>query len=172
MISTLEKQGSEMSAILSDCRKYRYKLYRDVDMFGDKVIAFFGINPSTADESTDDPTVRKMRGFGERNNCKRFIIANVFAFRATDVNELATAIDPKGPDNQKHILDVIGEANILVPCWGSRDKIPKSLHKYLDEFLETLLASGKPVYCFGKTVSGDPKHPLMLGYDTELVALD
>jgi len=161
-----------MSALLSDCRQYRYKLYRDVDIAGDKVIAYFGINPSTADESIDDATVRKWRGFSERNNGTRFIVANVFAYRATDVNELAETSNPEGPDNKRHVLDVINEADILVPCWGSRGKIPKSLHYKLDDFLKLLTDSGKPVLCLGKTKSGDPKHPLMLGYDTALVKWD
>ena len=158
-----------MSAILSDCRNYRYKLYRDVDMCGDKIIAYFGINPSTADETEDDATVRKWRGFSERNNGKRFIVANVFAFRATDVNELSTVKDPQGPENIQHVMDVINEADILIPCWGNRSKIPKVLHDDLDSFLALLIKSGKPVLCFGKTASGDPKHPLMLGYATKLV---
>ncbi|MDQ9094216.1 DUF1643 domain-containing protein [Pseudoalteromonas haloplanktis] len=158
-----------MLAELSTCRTYRYKLYRDVNMLGDKVIAFFGVNPSTADESTDDATVRKWRGFTERAKGKRFIVGNVFGYRATDVNELAKVRDPAGLENQKHILDVIDEADILVPCWGSRKNLPKELWGNLDNFMSMLLLSGKPVYCFGKTASGDPKHPLILGYNTELV---
>ncbi len=59
--------------------------------------------------------------------------------------------------------------DVLVPCWGSRTKLPKSLHVHLDRLLEQLVASGKPVLAFGVTGSGDPKHPLMLGYSTKLV---
>ncbi|MFH7094285.1 hypothetical protein ACHWI2_17055, partial [Klebsiella pneumoniae] len=64
---------------------------------------------------------------------------------------------------------IIRDADVLVPCWGSRTKLPKSLHVHLDRLLEQLVASGKPVLAFGVTGSGDPKHPLMLGYSTKLV---
>ena len=158
-----------VSAILSDCRKYRYKLYREVDRFGDKVFAYFGINPSTADETADDATVRKWKGFTERNGGERFIVANVFAYRSTNVNELASINDPQGPENKRYVMEVIKEANVLIPCWGSRFKLPKNLHDEIDDFLQLLIDSGKPVLCFGKTASGDPKHPLMLGYDTKLI---
>jgi hypothetical protein len=54
---------------------------------------------------------------------------------------------------------------------GVRSKVPKELHAELDSFMELLIESGKPVLCFGKTASGDPKHPLMLGYATRLVKI-
>ncbi len=158
-----------MSAILSSCRKFRYRLTRDVNKSGKVTIAYFGINPSTADEKKDDPTVRRWRGFTERNNGVKFIIGNVFAFRATDVGELARAEDPVGPENMLHIDGIISEADILVPCWGSRNKLPRELWGHLDMFVDKLNCSGKPVKCFGKTVSNDPKHPLMLSYDTPFI---
>ncbi|WP_232056561.1 DUF1643 domain-containing protein [Pseudoalteromonas sp. A25] len=97
------------------------------------------------------------------------MVGNVFGYRATNVKELATVMDPIGSENFTHISDVIAEADILVPCWGSRTKLPKELRENLDNFMEMLIQSDKPVYCFGKTASQDPKHPLMLSYDTKLV---
>jgi len=158
-----------MTAILSKCRRYRYQLRREVDMFSDQVYAYFGINPSTADENVDDATVRRWIGFTERFNGRCFIVGNAFAYRATDVNKLASAIDPVGPDNNKNIMDIIDQADILVPCWGSKNKIPKKLHSRLDEVMCLLKESGKPVKSFGFTGSGDPKHPLMLSYKTKLI---
>ena len=150
---------------------YRYRLDRNVDLLGDKVVAYFGVNPSTADENIDDATVRKWRGFSQRLQANRFIVGNVFAYRATDVSQLACAEDAIGPDNPMHLKSIIAEADILVPCWGSRNKLPEILWPHLDNLLFVLLHSGKPVYCFGKTASQDPKHPLMLGYNTELIKL-
>ena len=63
-----------------------------------KVIAYFGFNPSTADEFIDDATVRKCHGFSRRLHASRFIMGNVFAFRATDVNSLARVEDVIGPE--------------------------------------------------------------------------
>jgi len=160
-------------AVISECGRYRYRLDRHVGGAG-QVAAFFGINPSTADASVDDATVRKWRGFSERQGFSRFIVGNVFAFRATDVRELASAGDPVGEQNRERIFGAFGicqEADVLVPCWGARGKVPKNLWPVIDTFRDRLKATGLPVMCWGLTSSGDPKHPLMLGYDTPLVDL-
>ena len=165
-----------MSAIISPCGLYRYRLERILDVplddggheFRGKVIAFFGVNPSTADAGMDDATVRKWIGFCERWGAQRFIVGNVFAYRSTDVKALATVEDAFGPDIGDHTTAIISEADVLVPCWGNTDKVPPKLRFAFDVLLDALLSSGKPVRHFGLTKSGDPKHPLMLGYDTPL----
>lgn len=156
-----------MSAVISECGLYRYRLDREVQGEG-KVFAFFGVNPSTADASLDDATVRKWRGFALRNGGCRFIVGNVFAYRATDVRKLATVDDPYGPEIGDHIIGIIDEADILVPCWGNTGKVPPALRGAFDTLLDALVTSGKPVMHFGLTKDGDPKHPLMLGYDIPL----
>lgn len=159
-------------AVLSDCGAYRYRLDRHVGA-GDRVFAFFGINPSTADADVDDATVRKWRGFSERLGAVRFIVGNVFAYRATDVGELCSAADPVGPEWRQHMEMIIEEADFLVPCWGARGKLKAPhLRDRLDLMLGSLRGTGKPLMCWGKTASGDPIHPLMLGYKTPLVAFD
>ena len=159
-----------MSAVISDCGAYRYRLDRDVDpLLGGPVYAFFGVNPSTADADIDDATVRKWRGFVSRWGGSRFIVGNVFAFRATDVHELATAADPVGALNHIFITEICSAADIIVPCWGNRDKLPRQLRPLLDKMTNTLRQAGKPVRAFGISKSGDPLHPLMLGYDTTLI---
>lgn len=156
-----------MSAVISECGHYRYRLSREVQSEG-KTFAFFGINPSTADASLDDATVRKWRGFSLRNGARRFLVGNVFSYRATDVNTLAT-VQVEGDEHWPNIFQIIEDADVLVPCWGARGKVPPRLHPYIDDLLNEILSSGKPVLHFGKTSSGDPKHPLMLGYDTPMV---
>ena len=156
------------SAIISHCGMYRYRLDRAVSDSG-PVYAFFGVNPSTADARVDDATVRKWRGFVQRWGGSRFIVGNVFAYRATDVNELATAVDPFGDLIGDHTTEIISEADVLVPCWGNADKVPPRLQFAFDVLMDALVSSGKPVKCFGLTASGDPRHPLMLGYSTPLV---
>lgn len=155
------------SAIISSCGKYRYRLDRTLRASG-PVYAFFGVNPSTADANVDDATVRKWFGFCERWGASRFIVGNVFAYRATDVKALSTVEDPFGDAIGDHTTDIINEADILVPCWGNSSKVPPQLRFAFDVLLDTLLSVGKPVMHFGMTKSGDPKHPLMLAYDTEL----
>ena len=120
-----------MSAIISECGKYRYRLDREIltNLSTGPVYAFFGINPSTADASLDDATVRKWRGFVRQWGGSRFIIGNVFAYRATDVKELALVADPIGMENIPHIIEIAKEADIIVPCWGNRSKLPARLRQ-------------------------------------------
>lgn len=156
-----------MSAILSDDEVYRYVLQRVLQEDG-PIIAFIGVNPSTADAVINDSTVMKWIGFVERWNGGRFLVGNLFAYRATDVKKLATAADPIGPANDRYLSRILAVADLIVPCWGSRDKIPKSLHYRLGQVEQLIRQSGKPVMVFGLTKSSDPKHPLMLPYSTML----
>lgn len=132
------------------------------------VYAFFGVNPSTADASVNDATVRKWIGFTKLWGGSRFIVGNVFGFRAKDVERLAYCADPWGDDNHFHVEQIIAAADILVPCWGARGKLPKKLHKSLDQFAEIFDSIDKPVMTFGRTAGGDPMHPQMLAYKTQL----
>ena len=102
-----------MSAIISPCGHYRYRIDRTVGMNG-PVYAFFGINPSTADASLDDATVRKWIGFTKVWGGSRFIVGNVFAYRSTDVKKLAGVEDPYGDDIGEYISDIIEEADMVL----------------------------------------------------------
>ena len=157
-----------MSAIISDCGLFRYRLERSIAKQG-IVIAFFGVNPSTASAEIEDQTTMKWRGFSKRNGARKYIAGNLFSFRATDVKELAAANDPIGPDNARHIAAIIEDADVLVPCWGNRSKLPKPLRVHMERIGQLIRTAGKPVRTFGLTKSGDPRHTLMLGYDTPLI---
>ena len=174
------------SAIISACDKFRYRLERDIEpseealdlvrMFGPSAgpvpltIAFFGINPSTADAMLDDATVRKWVKFARREDATRIIVGNIFSYRSTDPKNLGRVAKHQGPEHWQHLQQIIDDADMLVPCWGSRDKVPKRLHDEIDLLLGTLLQSEKPLRIFGLTNSADPKHPLFLPDDTPLVA--
>ena len=86
-------EKNAMSAIISDCGFYRYRLDRGAG----RALAIIMVNPSTADAENDDPTIRKVLGFASRLDCSRIIVANKFAYRATDIQELRTARTPLGP---------------------------------------------------------------------------
>lgn len=154
--------------IISECGRFRYFLERLLAHEG-IVVAFIGANPSKAEKTVPDQTDRKWREFGRRMGARSVIYGNPYAYRATDVHELGSAADPIGPDNDKHLRDIMAEADIVVPCWGSRDKIPKRLHDRLSVVRRMLRECGKPIKIFGLSKSGDPLHPLMLSYKTELV---
>lgn len=158
-------------AIISIDGSYRYALSRELEdsiVEEEGTILYVGVNPSTADASVDDATVRKWKGVTRKMGFGRFLVANLFAYRATDVKELKRVEDPVGPDNDWYIEQCISRASVIVPCWGNSSKVPKDLIHRIKEVDDLLLDSGKPVRCFGKTKSGDPKHPLMLPYDTTI----
>lgn len=157
-----------MSAILSECGAYRYRLERGAAGI---TVAYLGVNPSTADHNTDDATVRKWRGFAAGMGASRLIVGNLFAYRATDVRELGRQVDPVGPLNDAHLVDIVLDADIIVACWGSRNKIPPRLRPRLTHVTGLLKKIDRPVYAFGFTADGDPKHPLFLPYSSELVRM-
>jgi hypothetical protein len=159
-----------VSAILSPCGQYRPRLDREIQAEGITVL-LVGVNPSTADATVNDATIRKDMGFGRRLGWARIMKGNVFDWRATDVGELARVPRPVSAANLAHLARMGAEADLIVPCWGRRDKVPRALHYQIDFTLEFLRALGKPLKCFGLTAGGDPLHTLMLGYDTPLVDL-
>ena len=156
------------SAVISDCKFYRYRLDRDVQESG-IVFAFFGVNGSTAGPIEEDQTTLKWRGFTLRNAGRKYIAGNPFGYRARDVRILATIADPVGPENDKHLGEIIAEADVLVPCWGNATKVPGSIRHHIYALADRIVKAGKPVKIFGFTQNGDPQHPLMLGYDTPLI---
>ncbi|MDQ7981943.1 DUF1643 domain-containing protein [Paraburkholderia sp. SARCC-3016] len=160
--------SAESSAVISECGRYRHRLDRAVQASG-IVIAYYGVNGSTAGPIENDQTVKKWIGFTLRNGGRKFIVGNAFGYRATDVKQLALVDDPIGPDNAKYLVEIIAEADLHVPCWGDREKVPRHLRHRFDELEMQLRHSGKPIKIFGLTKGGDPLHPQMLGYSTKLV---
>lgn len=146
---------------------YRYELRRHLEGTGPRY-CFVGVNPSTATDEVDDATVRKWNGFVRRWGGSGYLVVNAFAFRSTDVRGLAEAVDPVGPANNFYIDWAVHEVDVVVPCWGRAGKLPRTLRPRLDETLALLRRSGKPLRCLGYTEDGQPRHPLMLGYDTPL----
>jgi hypothetical protein len=157
-----------VNAEISVDGRYRYRLDRALAETG-IVVAFFGVNPSRADAEIDDPTSRKWKYFARKLGARKYIAGNPFALRSHDVKELAVAVDPIGWMNEWYLQQIIAEADVLVPCWGSRMKLLPALRPKLDNLASMLSASGKPLKIFGLTASGDPKHPLMLSYETPLI---
>ena len=117
------------------------------------------LNPSTANETEDDPTIRRCIGFAKAHGYSRVDVVNVYSFRATDPKDLLKqpAARLTGPDHQRHIDDAVAECAAICVAWGasSRKDLPFDPH-------------GKPVFCLGKTTNGSPRHPLYLPADTKL----
>lgn len=156
-----------MSAIISPCGKFRLRLDRDLEQDG-PVVAIGGVNPSTANAIMNDATIRKDMGFGRRLGWGRIIKFNKFAYRATDVRELAHASDPIGPGNDAIIEEIMREADIVIMAYGPLAKLPKRLRTRWKAVAQIADRLSKTLYCFGTARDGHPLHTLMLGYDTPL----
>ena len=163
-----------MSAILSEDRVYRYTLWRDWPMldgeerqgFGRKraYAMFVGLNPSTADEIQDDPTIRRCVGFANAWGYGALCMTNLFAFRATNPKEMMAAKDPIGPDNDTWIEDSAREAGIIIAAWGKHGHYLKRDEKVIVKFSQILRTDFK---CFGRNKDGSPRHPLYLPKDAK-----
>jgi hypothetical protein len=109
----------EKSATFSQCRKYRYTLWRKWGgLFASGYAMFIGLNPSTADETQDDPTVRRCIGYAKDWGCAGLCMTNLFAFRATFPNDMKIAKDPVGPNNDYVLIDMSKYAGIIIAAWG------------------------------------------------------
>lgn len=146
------------SAVISPCGLYRYTLSR---LWDDELppIAFVGLNPSTADATKDDPTIRRCIAFARRWNCGGLYMLNLFAFRATDPDDMKTASDPVGPENDRYILEIAKECPLVIAAWGTHGGMNRR-DVHVMNLLENSLVS-----CLSKTKDGFPRHPLYVRGD-------
>jgi len=126
------------------------------------------VNPSTANDQMDDATIRKVIGFSNRLGAGWAIVGNKFAFRATDVRDLKAARDPIGPDNDAHLAEIIACAPTVIAAWGPLAKLPKPLRRRWIKVAGLCRQIGRPLMCLGVANDGQPRHPLMLSYDTPI----
>jgi hypothetical protein len=147
-------EGLQRSAGLSDCGRYRYWLRRWWQHGGGdgKVVCFLMLNPSTADSSVDDPTIRRCLGFVRSWGHSVLSVRNLFALRATNPAELRKAADPVGPQGDAALLTA-KTADLVIAAWGAG--VPFGRDRRALELL-----AGKPLYCLGLTKHGHPRHPL------------
>jgi hypothetical protein len=157
-----------VSAVISDCGAYRYRLERH-GLSGAGAIAWIMVNPSTADATEDDATIRRVIGFTERLGGGWAVVGNKFAYRATDVRELRSAADPRGPENDAHLERIMGDAGTVIVAWGPLSKLPPHLRKRWTTVRMIADRVGAKLMCLGTAQDGHPRHPLMLAYDAPLI---
>lgn len=151
--------GSESGgAVISECGKYRYRLWREVGPNTESRCLFVMLNPSTADVFLDDPTIRRCRSFAFAFGHGTLDVVNLFAFRATEPNDLMTAPFPVGPNNDQHILSAAKDAALIVCAWGSH-KAARTRGPAVRHMLED---SGHKLHYLAITPKGIPYHPLYL----------
>lgn len=156
-----------MSAVFSRCGRYRYRLERAV---GPGITAaYIGVNPSRADATANDATIRKLIGFAPRHGIGHWLVGNVFAYAATDISDLRDCDNPTGPGNDRHLKAICAEAELIVLGWGTLGKLPATLRNHHKRVLRIVARSGQSLHCWGKTQDGQPRHPLMLPYNSPLI---
>ena len=147
-------------ARFSHDKKYRYLLGRRI---GDspRRILFIMLNPATADETQNDPTIRRCIGFAKQWQFGILTVANLFAYRTPYVSELRHADDPIGPDNDEWIDNALNAADKVILAWGNHGAYKDRSH----EVKRMAIEATKP-YHLGLNKTGEPKHPLYLHAST------
>lgn len=156
-------------ADISECGRYRYRLWRDGWSEDDRACLFIMLNPSTADAMKDDPTIRKCVGFCQRWGYGRLFVVNLFAFRSTKPAGLLGVEDPCGPENEGWIRSEAEAASRIVLAWGSHHEIRVLLSRRAFEMRRTLAPHRTKTVMLGQCKDGNPRHPLMLAYATPCV---
>jgi hypothetical protein len=150
-------------ALISPCGSYRYWLSRVWDASLPASV-WIMLNPSTADASQDDPTIRRVIGFSRAWGCGSATVYNLFALRSTSPVAIRSHADPVGPDNDRHLAGIPPRARI-VAAWGQH-----GAHRDRCSIVcSRLAAAGVRLSCLGTTQSGQPKHPLYIAAATKLV---
>lgn len=152
------------SAVISDCNQYRYKLERHWDE--GPTALFLMLNPSTADASEDDATIRRCISFAKKEGCGSLMVGNCFAFRATDPDELRKCSDPIGALNDAYLSEMVLQAQGPIICaWGTKATYGRRNEKVL----KLIKDAGKIAKALAISKDGHPKHPLYLPSTSELV---
>src|SRR5439155_23971872 len=142
---------------------YRYSLWRAWSAYHPRIV-FILLNPSTADEQRNDPTIRRCIGFARGWEFGSVEVVNLFAYRATDYRELFRVQDPIGKENNLFLLQAVERCSTVVVGWGTRGTFLGR-----DRQVLSLLADIKDVLCLGLTKGGLPRHPLYVRNESSLV---
>ncbi|MEM1404830.1 MAG: DUF1643 domain-containing protein [Pseudomonadota bacterium] len=151
------------TAVISRCGSYRYALWRTWDPARGAVM-FIGLNPSTADATTDDPTLRRCMRFARDWGYGGVIMANLFAFRATQPSDLLEAARPVGPRNNRWLRQLADDAALMVAAWGN-----DGAHRGRAAAVCNMLPS---LACLKVNGSGEPGHPLYIRATAKPIAYE
>lgn len=152
--------GIDRYARISEDGIYRYALGR---RWSDgPLVRYIMLNPSTADATEDDPTIRRCIGFAQSWGYAGIQVLNLYAFRATNPADLWRTADPVGPQNDDYLRLAANppDTGPLIAAWGVNARPGR-----VAEVLQIL--SAVQVQCLGVTKAGQPKHPLYLAASTK-----
>lgn len=135
----------------SRCGRYRFWLRRSWDSTLPQC-AFVGLNPSTANANTNDPTLRRCIDFAQQWGFGSLLMVNLFSLRATDPRELLGEYDPVGPRTNLWLRRARRESQLIIAAWGNGGAL-HNRHSIAAKLLGDMR-------CLGVTASGMPRHPL------------
>ena len=163
IIKSHTKGNAHSIAKYSDCGQYRYALTRVWELETSQVV-FVMLNPSTATEVQNDPTVERCERRARTLGLGGFQVINIFAWRSTDPKKMRVAKDPIGPDNDKTIMKACRWGDQIIAAWGTHGS-----HLNRGSEVEKILRkSNKPIFHLGLSKGGHPKHPLYIAYAQKL----
>ena len=154
-----QKELIKSTAVYSNCELYRYSLTRSWDSSAKKVL-FIMLNPSTATEIQNDPTVERCERRAKALGYGAFKVCNIFAYRSTDPKIMRLQKDPIGPENDKIIIKSANWSNNIICAWGTNGS-HLSRGKKIEELLR---AKNFTLTHLGLSKDGHPKHPLYISY--------
>jgi len=126
------------------------------------------LNPSTATEVQNDPTVERCERRARSLGFDGFAVANIFAYRATDPRVMRAVADPVGPANDAAILEMACWSSEVICAWGTH-----GVHLGRGLAVQALLrGAGHRLRHLGLTMGGQPKHPLYIGYEQQSLVWD
>lgn len=159
----------ETGALFSPCRTWRYSLYRIWNKALPALVMVM-LNPSTAEETANDPTVERCQRRAVQMDCGTLIVVNAFALRSTDPDALKPHADPVGPDNDKHISiaayrSAAGTGGFLICGWGKECELARPGRAR--QVLDLIRAQGATPLALKVNKDGSPQHPLYVGYSVQ-----
>lgn len=161
------------SAQVSECGHFRYRLDRHWHR-GYGNVCWVMLNPSTADASVDDATIRKCIGFTKRWGAGGIVVVNLWPWRATDPKDLKRLVaSPPVPwfpfKNAGAIREAVEGSDEVVVAWGAHaNRVNPDWTSHIAWKLRSMC---RPM-CLGVTKDDSPRHPLMLAYSTPLRPFD
>ena len=159
-------QFIESNASFSPDRDYRFALWR---IWDDRPkVMFVGLNPSTASESLNDPTIRRCIGFAKDWGYGGVYMCNLFGLVSTDPKALYEHLDPVGRGNNLVLQMIRDRCRLAVAAWGALVNTRDFKYYYTQHRAEIVAEWLAPMMCLGITKNNCPRHPLYLSKDTKL----
>ena len=137
---------------------HRFQLWREWGMFNPRFVQFIGLNPSTANATEDDPTIRRCIGFAKQWGFGALCMTNLFTMVTPFPSELIRSGERCVPVKTWMLIQVGRRAGKIICCWGNF----KAARFAETETKAALIDAGLLPFVLGLNSSGSPKHPLYL----------